>query len=113
MEERNSEIVQNNLSDAIISQSKIYLESGDYSNAIEGFVKAISRGTKDSYAYFGLAKAYRNTGINDKATEYYEKAISMNPDEKEYSEEYADFISAINSIKEKEIKMRKMKGGSG
>lgn len=96
--QKDSGIIQNNLTDALIAQGKIELEKQNYSSATDIFIKAISRGTKDSEAYFGLARAYRACKVNDKATEYYEKAISMNPDKTSYSTEFAEFISEINSV---------------
>ncbi len=97
LEVKDSEIVQHNLTDAIIAQGKVDLQKQNYSNATDMFIKAISRGTSDSSAYFGLAQAYRACKINDKASEYYQKAISMSPDNTTYSEEFADFIAEINS----------------
>jgi tetratricopeptide (TPR) repeat protein len=93
-------MIQNNLTDAIVSQASLDLKNKNYSIAIDEFVKAISRGTQDSYAYYGLAKAYQATGVNDKATEYYEKAIKMDPDRTEYSKDFAEFISEINKPSE-------------
>ncbi len=107
LEQKDSEVVQNNLTDAIISQAAKDYDSKNYKNAIDGYVKAISRGTKDSNAYFGLAKAYRATGVNDKATEYFEKAISMNPENTEYSKTFAEFISEINKPQETESSTEK------
>ena len=102
LEKTDSEVIQNNLTDAILSQASKDLDEKNYTNAINGFVKAISRGTKDSYAYFGLARAYRATGVNDKATEFYEKAIAQDPERVEYSREFASFISEINKPQEEE-----------
>jgi len=98
--QKDSELIQNNLTDALVSQGKIELEKQNYSNATDTFIKAISRGTKDSEAYFGLARAYRACNNNEKATEYYEKAISLNPEKTLYSSEFAEFISEINSVKD-------------
>lgn len=80
---KSSDVVENNLTEALISQGHEDLKLHNYSKATDEFIKAISRGTKDSFAYYGLAKAYRGCKINDKATEYYEKAIEMDP-EKHY-----------------------------
>ena len=62
------------------------------------FEKAIERNTNDSYAYFGLAQSYRACGVNDKATEYFEKAIAMSPDRSEYSSEFAQFIAETSKV---------------
>lgn len=101
LSKKDSEMIENNLTDAIISQADKDLQAKNYSRAIDGFIKAIARNSKDSYVYYGLAKAYQATGENAKATEYYEKAISMDPDRTEYSNDYAKFISEINAAKNK------------
>ena len=60
---------------------------------------ALKNGYADGYAYFGLAKIYRAQGNNTKASENYEKAISLEPDRTAYSAEYSDFISSLYSPK--------------
>ena len=40
-----------------------------------------------------MAKIYRAQADTAKASEFYEKAISLNPQNAEYSDEYADFIT--------------------
>ena len=94
---KNSDIVQNNLTEAYVAQGHEDLKIHNYSKATDEFLKAISRGTKDSMAYYGLAKAYRACGVNEKATEYYEKAIAMEPEKTLYSSELAEFIAEMNS----------------
>jgi tetratricopeptide (TPR) repeat protein len=96
LKEKDNKSVLNNLAAAYVAQGDEYLKSKNYSLATEMFEKAIENGTSDSYAYFGLAQAYRACSLNDKATEYFEKAISMAPDKAEYSKEFAEFISATN-----------------
>lgn len=98
--EKSSDVVQNNLTDALVSLGQEELEKQNYSRATDLFIKAVSRGTKDSAAYIGLARSYRACKVNDKAAEYYEKAISMNPENSQYSNEFAEFISEINSVKD-------------
>ena len=93
---KNSDIVQNNLTEAYVAQGHEDLKIHNYSKATDEFLKAISRGTKDSMAYYGLAKAYRACGMNEKATEYYEKAIAMEPEKTLYSSELAEFIAEMN-----------------
>lgn len=92
--EKDNKDIQTNLTSALVSLGDEYLQAHNYSLATETFTRAIERGTKDSYAYYGLAKSYRACGIDEKATEYYEKAISMEPEKIEYSNEFAEFISA-------------------
>lgn len=86
--------IQNNLTSALIAQGYVFYEQQNYSLATNCFDRAIQRGTKDSSAYFGIAKTYRACGVNEKATEFYEKAISMAPEKTLYSNEFADFISS-------------------
>lgn len=92
--EKDNSNIQTNLTAALVSLGDEYLQAHNYSLATETFERAIERGTKDSYAYYGLAKSYRACGIDDKAAEYYEKAISMEPEKVEYSNEFAEFISS-------------------
>lgn len=92
--EKDNSNIQTNLTAALVSLGDEYLQAHNYSLATETFERAIERGTKDSYAYYGLAKSYRACGIDDKAAEYYEKAISMEPERVEYSNEFAEFISS-------------------
>lgn len=92
-----SEIVKDNLMNALIAQGNIDLKVSNYTKATEHFDKAVSLGTKDSEAYFGLARAYRACKLNDKAAEYYEEAINMSPDKQIYSEEYAEFIASTQN----------------
>lgn len=97
LKEKNTDAaVKNNLAAAFVAQGDEYLTDHNYSLATTAFEKAIENGTKDSYAYYGLAKSYRECGLNDKAAEYYEKAISMAPEKTQYSNEFAEFISATN-----------------
>ena len=103
-----SDIAQNNLTEALVSQGLEDLKIHNYSKATDEFIKAISRGTKDSKAYFGLAQAYRACQINDKATEYYEKAIAMAPDNTAYSNEFAEFIAEINAVEAEQNKNKEL-----
>ena len=90
-------IVEGNLTDALIAQGEIDLNAKNYTKAQEEFEEAISKGAKESFAYYGLAKSYRANGMNDKAGEFYEKAIALAPEKTLYSNEYAEFIAEINS----------------
>lgn len=93
---KDNQDIQNNLTAAYVALGDEYLKAHNYSLATEMFEKAVDRNTNDSYAYFGLAQSYRACGVNDKATEYFEKAISMAPDKMEYSNAFAEFISATS-----------------
>ncbi|MCR5261768.1 MAG: tetratricopeptide repeat protein, partial [Candidatus Gastranaerophilales bacterium] len=57
---------------------------------------AIAKNVSDGYVYFSLAQCYRACDLNDRATEYYEKAINISPDKIQYSKEFAEFISESN-----------------
>lgn len=93
---KSNDALEANLTTAYIAQGDEYLNAHNYTLAIEMFKKAVERNTNESYAYFGLAKAYRACDINDKAAEYFEKAIAMEPDKVEYSKAFAEFISATS-----------------
>lgn len=93
---KNNDALEANLTSAYIAQGDEYLKACNYSLASEMLEKAVERGTNDSYAYFALAQSYRACDLNDKATEYFEKAIAMSPDRAEYSQEFAEFISATS-----------------
>ncbi len=99
LSQKSNPIIESNLTDALVAQGGIELEAKNFSNATENFEQAIARGTRDSFAFFGLAKAYRACGVTDKAGEFYEKAISMSPEKTGYSEEYAEFIAETNALK--------------
>lgn len=88
--------VKGNLTAALIALGDSYLNDKNYSLATSAFEQAAALGTKDPYAYYGLAKAYRACDLNDKASAAYEKAIALAPENKAYSNEYAEFISATN-----------------
>lgn len=100
---KNDPSVKENLSAAYILLGDEYFNSHNYSLAAETFEKAIENGTKDSYAYFALARSYRACKIDDKATEYFEKAIAMSPEKIEYSNEFAEFISETSKTPEVKI----------
>lgn len=97
LQDKEDSSVQLNLTSALVSLGNEYLKEENYTLATESFERAIQKGSNDSYAYFGLAKAYRACGINDKASENYEKAISMDPEKIQYSNEFADFISSTGT----------------
>lgn len=95
--------IKSNLASAYISAGDEYLKAHNYTLSAEMFEKAIELGTKESYAYFGLAKSYAACQINDRATEYFEKAIAMSPDKVEYSNAFAEFISTSHKTSDVKI----------
>lgn len=50
---------------------------GDLDGAIKDFEAALTRPTPETY--FHLGEAYKKKGLNDKAKEAYQKALSLNP----------------------------------
>ncbi len=88
--------VKHNLTSALIAQADDYLKDMNYSLATETYERAIQEGAKDASVYFGLAQSYRACKLNDKALEFYEKAISLAPENTAYSKEYTEFIASIN-----------------
>lgn len=97
---KDNENVRNNLTSAYIQEGDKQLKVKNYTLSTEMFEKAIEFNTKDSYAYFGLAQSYRACGLNEKATEYFEKAISMAPDKSLYSTEFAQFIAETSKTED-------------
>ncbi len=92
---KNERTIKDNLNNALVSRGHELVDVEDYSEAISYFKQGIKGGYSDGYVYYGLARAYRATGDNTKASENYEKAISINPDKTLYSAEYSDFISSL------------------
>lgn len=97
--EKNDKTLKDNLNSALVSRGHELIEAEDYEKAVTNFKTAIKGGYTDGYVYYGLAKAYRATGDNTKASENYEKAISIDPDKTLYSAEYSDFISSLYTPK--------------
>lgn len=91
--------LKDNLNNALIARGHDRIKNNNYGTAIEDFTTALKGGSADSLAYYGLAKAYQATGDNSKASENYEKAISIDPDKTLYSSEYSEFISSLYSPK--------------
>ena len=98
LKEKANDSISNNLVAAYVSLGEENLKAQNYTLSTEYFEKAVNLGTKDSFAYFGLAQSYRACGLNDRATEFYEKAIAMSPDKTQYSQEFAEFIAASNKV---------------
>ena len=92
---KNDKTIKENLNSALVSRGHQLLEIEDYDNAMTNFKTAIKDGFTDGSAYFGMAKVYRAQGENTKASENYEKAISLDPDKTQYSAEYSEFISSL------------------
>lgn len=93
--QRNEKIIKENLNNALVSRGHELIDQKDYGTAIKYFKEAIKGGYEEGYVYYGLAKVYRATGENMKASENYEKAISIDPDKTLYSSEYSEFISSM------------------
>ena len=87
--------IKENLNNALVSRGHELVEDEEYKTAISTFKEAIKGGYNDGYVYYGMAKAYKGLGENSKASDNYEKAISINPEKTLYSAEYSDFISSL------------------
>ena len=92
---KSDKTIKENLNSALVSRGHQLIEIEDYDNAMTNFKTAIKEGFTDGSAYFGMAKIYRAQGENTKASENYEKAISLDPDKTQYSAEYSEFISSL------------------
>lgn len=97
LNEKNERAVKDNLNTALVARGHELVEIGETKEAISLFKEALKGGYSDGHVYFGLARAYRATGDNTKASENYEKAITIDPERVNYSAEYSEFISALYS----------------
>ena len=97
LEEKNERSIKDNLNNALVARGHELVEIGETKDAISLFKEALKGGYADGHVYFGLARAYRADGDNTKASENYEKAITINPERTNYSAEYSEFISALYS----------------
>jgi len=67
------------LSDAYTFRADAYFKTGKHKRAIEDYNKAIDLGTKNIYAYIGIASIYSEKGEYDKSIEFNSKAIALDP----------------------------------
>lgn len=58
-----------------------YANIGQYSQAEEAFLQALKDDDEDAAAAYNLAHTYRDMGKEDKASEYFELAQRLNPDD--------------------------------
>ena len=63
LKEKANNSISSNLASAYVSLGEENLNVQNYTLATEYFEKAIESGTKDSFAYYGLAKSYRACGM--------------------------------------------------
>ncbi len=85
-----------NLVSAYISKGDYLLTKSKYKESIEPFERAVMLDANQSYAYYGLAKAYELTGNNDLAIVNYEKALEIEPDKELYKKDYKAFSDSLN-----------------
>jgi len=100
--------LQVNLESALSSQGYLLLEKGDNRSAISCFNEVIGYDVNEASAYHGLAQAYEKLNSIEKATENYEKAIDIEPDNKDYRSDYEKFI-AKNKLKNNVVAEEKTK----
>jgi len=103
IEKQPNERLQANLISALIAQGNIFLDGGQYAKALPYFNDVISYDINESCGYYGLAKAYENMGSDSKATENYEKAIDISPDNAQFKADYEKFV-AKNKAKNQPVK---------
>ena len=80
--------VRENLLSAINTKGEQALEVGKVRDAILYFNEVLNYDVNNDYAYFGLGMAYEYAKNKTKAIENYEKAIEIDPNNKEYRTAY-------------------------
>lgn len=85
--------VQEYLILAYIAQGKEYVASKNYRKAISVFEEAQKIDINRAQIYVEIANAYDEMGIKSKVIENYERAIEINPDDKEIITQYAKVLS--------------------
>ncbi len=76
------------LYDAYYNTGLSFMQVGDYSSAIENFMKAESIRKNDPKLYHAMGLAYMGKGLLKESLSYFEKALKINPD---YSEARNNF----------------------
>ena len=89
-----NERLKQNLVSAYISKGDYLLTQSKFKDAIPPFEFAILKDSNQSYAYYGLAKAYEMLNNYDLALVNYEKALQIEPDKELYLKDYNEFKSA-------------------
>ncbi len=85
--EPDNDKVQNNL-------GVIFFHQKTYNNAIRSFEKAIAKNDKVAHRFVNIALAYAAIGENARAAEYFSKAITLDPEQKQYQE----LLSEVKSL---------------
>lgn len=85
LEKQPNERLKQNLTAATIAYGFSLYDKQDYGQAILYFEDAIELNEKEASAYFGYAKANEKMGCIEVALENYKKAVSLEPDNVEYS----------------------------
>ena len=83
--------LEQNLVSALISKGDYLLTKSKFKESIEPFERAISLDLNQSYAYYGLAKAYECLKNADLAMVNYEKALEIEPDKELYKKDFELF----------------------
>lgn len=66
--------------DALNNLGAVYAETGDHDSAIQMFISAISRDSRNERAHFLLAESYFKKDWQDEADIEFHKALEINPD---------------------------------
>ena len=75
-------MLNNNVSSIYSNLGVIYAQEGNFSEAIENFLKAININPNDASAYKNLGMCYDSIGNKEKAYLSFKKAIELNPEYK-------------------------------
>ena len=71
--------INEDFTDGYLTRGELYLEKGDYTNALSDFGKVQSLSPKLSSGYIGAGNCFEGLGDNDKAIKTYSAAIEVDP----------------------------------
>lgn len=72
-----------------------YINSGDYRSAVAAIEEAIKSDPKNGLAWLTRAQIYQFLKVNDKAEEYFQEALKLNPKGAEINNNYGWFVCNV------------------
>ena len=73
-------------------------EAKNFAEAVKNYSKAISVSPQDENLHYNIARAYFEEGKRDKAEDYLEKALKLNPEFKE-GKEFFEYLLKLDQAK--------------